>query len=107
METELIDKDPNNHLFPKTTSFRMTLECTFHRNDVSARVDGSLEAFEIPGSVSVVNFKEAWNTGGRRLLKGISGVTKGNKEAFSSSKSKKETHTGCFDAAGVRGSEVT
>ena len=64
VEAKFINKNSNNHPFPETTSLRMSLECTFHRNDVGTRVEDLLETFEIPRSIGLIDFEEAGSAGG-------------------------------------------
>jgi hypothetical protein len=52
-------KDTNNHPFPESTSFRMTLESTIQRDDMCARVDVGAEVLVMPRAVGIINHKVA------------------------------------------------
>ena len=94
-------KNANNHPFPESTSFRVTLESMVQRDDMCVRVNVSAKVLAMPRMVGIIDLKVALLSQWWQLLEGILGVGNGHSKTFGSGNGEEHAHAWLFNARGI------
>ena len=100
-KTKFINEEGSDETLKAESGFGMPLKCAAKGKDMLRRVQASTMAFVIPGHIGCIN-SNVTRLGGRgRLLKGIGGIAKRDKEVVLCSLSKEELHTRLLNTRGI------
>ena len=101
VESHLADEDLSDEAFPENTSFRMPLEGTVERDNISVFVQPLAKLAQILMADSVINLQQAVNGRWRGLFVGIFCITKSNAVASVDTVCNECPKTWQFNAAGI------
>ena len=106
-KTKFTNEEGSDEMLKAESGFGMPLKCVAKGKDMLRRVKASTMAFVIPGCIGCIGSNITLLGGRGRLLKGIGGITKRDKEIVLCSQSKEELHTRLLNARGISPSTVT
>jgi hypothetical protein len=94
-------ENADNHPFPESISFRMTLENMVQRDDICVRVDVGAKVLAMPRMVGIIDLEVALLSQWQQLLEGILGVSNGHSKTFDSGDGEEHAHAWLFNARGI------